>query len=393
MRFTINKNAIAFIILLGSFISALGSSTFVMMQYEKFKELGLSLVLIGIYAGITRGASVVSSLIGGYFLDRFDEKKVLLVTEFSAAFISLSLLIFWTEIKSLFIFYTFLVGLRTIFITAQFPSRSKMLKIFGQVDNRDDHRFAIWLNLVTHGPILFAGLLSYIILNHIDFRWVILFDMTTFILSGIFVLFVPKLDQKYSHINKSIFDSVKHFYSHNRIWAIADLFLAMTFAGMNMMAIRIAGPDYKNIPLYFFVYGLSVWLSGFIPTYTYKRKIAIFAWLLFFINFVALGSVVYNPHLNLILFFFLCLGYWIIFQIISSKIQILTPINLMAGVQSARNFQMLSILTIGEVFIGCVDTYFSITNEMFLRAIISLPILLTIIKWRESEYDTQTSNN
>lgn len=363
----------AYYILVGSMLSTTGSLTYFMAQLSYLKALGFSLAAISIFVGSVRGATILSMFFAGRIADRFSEKAQLLILEAGAAVCSVGLFYLLPSIQAKFVLFTVIAGLRSYFLSLQIGARAKILKIIGEGASHLDHKYAILNNIVTHGPMLFAALITYISYSRVPFKFIILFDLFTFLLNGFLIFYVPNSDKQYRHNNESWLRFIYDLYKHAPLWAFLDAVLALGMAGLVMMMVRIAGDRPIDLALYYVAYGLSVWLSGYFALKNPQPK-HILLWSAGLAIAFQLLNVADQLVFKLIAYTIICFCYWVLFHSFSSKIQQCAPTKISGSIHSARTFQMLIILVLGEASTGYWVDAISFQTEVIVRGIICLTI-------------------
>ena len=107
--------------------------------------------------------------------------------------------------------------------------------------------------------------------------------------------------------------------------------------------------------------------------------------------FVALGFFPEMGWFTFSLFLIRDTSYWLILHRISSYVQTDTPALVTGSVNSARNFQMIAILSLGEILVGAWQGVLPLGAEGICRAMICLliaaPIILKKTTMQEVSYE------
>lgn len=329
-------------------------------------QAGYGLADIGLVMGCSRLSTVLCQFLWGDIADRYSPKKILVITEFVCALLAYGILYLWAKGPQLFWYFIAFSSLRASLIAVQNGPRGKLTKIFSDESLQSNINTAAWLNKVTHGSFLIAALLSIYFLKHGSFKEVIYFDIVGFLIGGL-LLFISKEESSTLKKEKeNLFKKFNYLFLYAKKPAIFDLLLALSVTGLNMLTVRIVNGDKSILPYFYAIYGLCVWLAGAFKNTLFFQKYNYVYWFGMGLSFLAISYNIGTPFI-FIGVLFLYFSYWSIFHLISGEIQKETPAEHVAGVVSARNILMLTVIAIGEFAVGFLFSRFSVNTELIIR--------------------------
>ena len=340
---------------LGSFLSSVGSMTYLVSSMAFMAKMGVSISQIGLFVGCTRFFPLVVSVFYGDLADRVSARKLIVISELMAACASVGLVLAWQPAGQSIFYFTLFSILRGVFLIVQGPGKSRIAKEIAGSDFASNSRTAIWLNKVTHGSALFAAGLGWIAVKFLSIYYVLAFDLLTFFINGIFVWQLSLGDvgvAQADEMRPNILRKFKDLYHFNPKVAVYDLVLAVIMCGANVFSARIAGPHDELIPLFLASYGLAVWTSGYLERSRFVSSLHLSVWVILGFGYITLG-ILANTGFGALGVYFICdSAYWTLFHRYSGQIQTQSPLERTASVFSARMIQMLIVLSIGEFVVG-----------------------------------------
>ncbi len=348
------KNKSALLFYLGTLISSVGSLAFTICLLAFMLKDGTELFYASLIIGLSRLIPVVISTLWGQAADQLPPKLTVLVTELLAATASFGILLSWNHGKGAYWLLLIFCVLKSSVVTFQAGSRAKITKLFSDETYASNSKHAVWYNKATQGATLFAGLCAWIIIKYYSFKVAVVLDMVTFLLNGIFVLFITVKDgEEHTTTNKEPFyKKFVDFYHYNPRAAMLDFFLCISMMGTVSFMARLSGHDAKWNALFMAGYGFAVWFAGFVERSQYLKNISKLIWLGLGLSYIILGAIPGGEWLTLFFSVIKDICFWLLFHRISAYVQMDTPQKIMGGVSSARMVQVATILAIGEVTVG-----------------------------------------
>jgi MFS family permease len=252
-----NKSAAKFY--MGTLLSSVGSMTFTVSLLAFMLKENFSLFQASLILGASRLIPILISKILGGKADEYSPKTVVLVTEIGTALSSIGILFSWLQGKdSYWLLFLFSVT-RAMLMSFQNGSKSRVAREFADENYKSQSRHAIWLNKVTQGATLFAGILGWVAFRFLNFKTVIIFDAITFIINGIILFNLSMHSEPTQSTNKaSIFKKFHDLYKFNPRAATLYLVLALVIMGTSSFTARLSGTHQELISLLLISYGLSV---------------------------------------------------------------------------------------------------------------------------------------
>lgn len=385
----INKKQIPQLFYFGTLLSSVGSMTLTISMIAFMLKSGFSLLQISIIIGTSRLVPVVVSIFFGHTFDAYSPRKTILVTEVLASLASLLLLSGWQMFDKSYYVILAAMLLRILFTSMQTGSRGQISKALSDSSYQSNSKNAIWLNKVTQGATLFAGLIAWIAIKHSNFQTVIVFDALTFIFNGV-ILFLLPLNQEgtVSTEASSIFKKFSDLYKFSGWAAGLDAILVLSMMGTSSFTARLAGTDEAWISLFVISYGLAVWFAGFVERVPFIQKQRVLPWVILGVTLVALGQFTSPSLLMWSVCFVKDTAFWVLFHRITAHIQNDTPKEMMGSVTFARNAQVVSIFALGEFAVGLWKNILTVQSECLLRAgvcAVALIVILLFGKRRDNE--------
>ncbi len=344
-------------------------------------QAGYDLFHVSLILGLQRLVPMFVAGIWGHYTDKFSPRLTVVVTEAGAALATLGILWAWKEGSGGYLHLLAFTLLKTSCISFQAGSKVKITKVLSDSTYTSNTSHAIWFNKATQGATLFAGLIAWPIITHLNFETAIWFDLLTFVINGAIVFLLPLKDsivEDTQSLLSGIFSKFTDFYKYNRRAAVLDLLLAISMMGTTSFTSRLAGSDQKWMAVLIGGYGFSVWLAGFIEKSQIFKNRSLTFWLGLGLSYAVLGFFPGQGLLTLMLVIFKDTFYWLLLHRISSHVQMDTPQEIMGSVSSARTTQMIMILATGELLVGTWIKVLPVAYDGLWRGAFCLLILILI---------------
>lgn len=367
----------------GVLISSIGSGAFGMALFAFLLLNHFSLSEAALMLGLQRIVPTLVLAWSGHWTDRWPPKITILLAELIAAILSLVLLLVWRGPDSDFLLLTVFSVARSVVVSFQQGSRAKISKMLSGATYLENSRHAMWLNKATQGASLFSGALAWVFVTYASLETAILFDCVTFALNGIIVFLMPDFNE-----NKLVreatasgvgepplerwHDKFRELVKWNRQAVWLDVGLFFCTGGLVAYSARISGSEPGWSGLFVAVYGLAVWVAGFMERSLTSKFSTFPCWLGIALSFLALGQFQKANALALAVFFLKDLCFWIIFHRVSAHLQMRTPVAKMGSVSSARSVLIVLISAGSEILVGAWSKIVSLPTESAIRAAIAL---------------------
>lgn len=365
----------------GTLISSVGSFAFNLALIAFMLKSGFDLVHASLIIGLQRFVPIVVTSVWGHLTDVLPVKRTVIVAEGIAVLSSLGLFFLWKGADTSYFLFSMICILRSIVVSFQLGSRSKISKFLADGTYAGNSRQAIWLNKATQGATLFGGLFAWIIIQYFNLETAILFDAFTFALNGVIVFLLPDFESSTEKENKTVSWNQKFFdlFQYNARAAGLDILLAISMMGTVAFMARAAGESQSWSGLFMAGFGLAVWVSGYLERGITSRLPTFPYWIGLGLSFLLIAKFHKAGVGTLALFFMKDLCYWTIYHRISSHIQMDTPTQKMGGVISARIGIMIFILAMGEILVGAWSSFVSIGSESLVRGAIAVGIGMVLL--------------
>lgn len=377
----INSAATAPLFFFGTLISSVGSFAFNVSLIAFMLQSGFHLGEASVIIALQRFLPVLVNAAWGHLTDEFSPCLTISIAEGIAALTSVALILIWKNGDTNYLSLVFLCVIRSIVVSFQAGSRSKITKHFSDHTYLSNSRNSIWLNKATQGATLFGGLAGWILIHYFSFKVAVIFDAVTFFINGIIAFIIPNfqnLSEDFSKIRMTWHQKFKDLYSYNNRSAKLDILLLIPAMGTVAYMARLAGDNQSWIGIFMAGYGLAVWTSGYLERGITSKISAAPFWIIFSLCFLVLGQFKGPGLLPLLILFIKDLSFWVIFHRISSHMQMDTPAPRIGSVMSARNCVMTAILTSGEVLVGMWSNVISVSTESWFRGLFGLCVGLII---------------
>jgi MFS family permease len=367
---------------LSTLVSSVGSFTFNICLVAFMTRAGFDLFHISLILGLQRLIPMIVNGLFGSFTDRVSAKHSVAITEIGAAIASLGIIWAWEKGPSFYYVMLVLILIKTVMVSFQQGSRAIITKLLSDESYGSNAKNAIWFNKATQGGTLFAGLISFPLIIYADFKTAIIFDLSTFLFSGLVILLLPiknQINTVKDVPSPGIFQKFKDFYKYNQRAAFLDLVLAVSMMGTTSFTARLMGSDEKWMAILIGSYGLSVWISGFLErSQTIQKYFTVF-WLGLGCSYVLVGFFSGQEFTTLTFVLMKDTFYWLLLHRISSHIQMNTPKEVMGSVTSARVTQMILILATGELLVGTWSKSFPIQFDGLWRGLFSVAVFVVLL--------------
>jgi MFS family permease len=366
----------------GSFISQIGTYVFIFGMMFFPAQAGWTPFQIGFLLSITHFSVVVGILKWGDLGDRISPKTLLVRVEFIAMVCSLIFMFCWqfnTPIsRYMFIFF---VGIRSMFIAIQSPSKNKYLKLITS-EHQKSKKFSMLLTAINQGSGIFSSVLCLIFFNKFTFMTSMLFDAITYLINGLLILSLPELPIAPSP-KFSFKDRFKTYLSIDKFLSFKDITASIAITGISMLMVRLS---VENKDLAFYLggtFGLSFWIGGLILHRLSIKHIDHYIWPLYALAYFLL-SFAQSDVEKILGMAFVCLMYAMLMQTYVSTWQHEAKVESISSVFSIRNIILTLTLGLGELLLGKFSTVLTLQNELQLRAAFTAVIFIIIIFIRKT---------
>lgn len=384
----INKFSI-YLFFLGSFLTQLGSFTFILGLTYFPKVQGWDQSLIGILLSASYLFPTIALIKWGDLADRISPKKLMIFIEFASILITIGMLISWKNAGSIFqYFFILLVGLKAFLASIQSPARNKYIKLISTSGNSKN--MSIVLTAISQGTIFFSAILSWFYFKHHGFEKTIIFDTITFIINGIIILSLPQIESEPQNA-RSLKERVRIFLGVDRMLFLKDFFASLFIAGISLLMVRISAPYPELTFILGGLFGLSFFVSGLLYKYFHFENKDHFLWVLYSMMFVALAFAGNKSGIILSM-----LGLFIIYaflmQMYIARWQTETPKEHIANIFSVRSFILSFTLGAGEIFSGTYSKFITIQHEVILKSLGALVIAFFIYQMNRPKKLTEKAS-
>ncbi len=370
-------SAISFWFYFGTLLSSIGSFTYNICLVAFMSKTGFDLFHISLILGLQR--LVPTSILGvyGHLTDRLPPRSTIVLSEIMAALATGGIFLTWSKGAEAYVFFLGFTILKSSMVQFQTGSKATVSKILSDSSYISNSRNAIWFNKATQGATLFAGLCALPIIKYLSFETAIIFDLVTFLVNGLIVFTLPiARNQQVTTASKEPFwNKFKDLYIYNKKAATLDALLAISMMGTTSFTARLVGNDQKWMAMLIGIYGVAVWLAGYIEKSGFLKAKSAFLWVGLSSSYLILGMNPGQGWLTVLLALSKDTFYWLLLHRISSHIQTDTPENKMGAVSSARTTQMIFILALGELAVGSWSSFVPVAIDGLWRAVFSLVIL------------------
>lgn len=373
----------------GMLLSSIGSLAFSTCLVAFMLKSGFKLVEVSLILGLQRVVPIVVLGIWGHWTDRLNPKTTVIVSEIIAGIGSLAIFYLWEGPTTPYNPFLIVCVLRAFMLSFQLGSRAKISKLLSDGQYSSNSKHAIWFMKATQGAMLFSGAVAFIIIKFFSLEVAIIFDFVTFLVNGLIIFLIPvKTTSEITEVTPPLTESwTKKFsdlFKFNKEAAVLDIMLAISLLGWATFTARLAGADQSWNAIFTASYGLSVWIAGFLEESFAKRISSVPFWIV--LSFSYLGLSLFNgPHyMTLAMVFIRDISYWIILHRISSHIQHDSPVGLIGGISSARFSIMVTILGLGEMFVGGWSNVVPVWADSGMRAIVAVSVGVALLMARKT---------
>ncbi len=375
----------------GTLISSIGSFAFNIALIAFMLKSGFHLGHASLIIGLQRFVPVLTTGFWGHLTDRMPSTTTIAVAEIIAGLSSAGILFIWQGASTSYLLLVALCVIRSVVVSFQAGSRSKITKLLSDKTYAGNCRNAIWLNKATQGATLFGGLFAWLLIRYFSFETAVIFDGLTFLLNGIIAVLIPNLTGSENSSVQSIpriswSEKFHELFQFNNKSAIFDILLVIPMMGTVAYMSRLAGSDQSWTGIYMAGYGLAVWVAGFLERGITSKISSYPFWIFLGLSFTVLGFLPHPSPGVLVVLFLKDLSFWIIFHRLSAHIQMDTPLNKIGSVMSARNCIITAILTLGEVVVGAWSNSVPLATESLLRGFFAAGVgIILVMKSVKSE--------
>ncbi len=385
----------------GVLISSIGTGAFgtAMFSYLLLNQFSLSQAAL--LLGLQRLVPTLVVAIAGHWTDRWSPRSTIVVAEIIASALSLALLLVWRGPETSLIFLGALSVGRAVIGSFQLGSRAKISKLLSGTTYAGNSRHAMWLNKATQGASLFSGGLAWVFVTYGSLEGAIIFDFATFVLNGLIVFALPKLEEAAAETApdsgpQSVERWYQKFHSYvvdHRETFLSDVALFVCTGGLIAYSARIAGSEAGWAGLFVAAYGLSVWVSGFMERSLTSKLSLVPYWIGIGVCYIALGQFDHANVLAIVISFLKDFCFWVIFHRVSSGLQMRTPMAKMGSVASARAVVIVIISAGAEIAVGAWSNVISLPVESALRAVFAIGVGFYLYSLKRSKREELKSGN
>ena len=361
----------------GTFVSQIGTYVFIFGMLFFPAKAGWDNFQIGLLLSSTHFFVVLGTLKWGDLGDRVSPKKLLIRIEFLAMFCSVIFMFCWID-NSLISRYLFIlfVGLRSMFISIQGPSKNKYLKLISS-EHSKSKKFSLLLTAINQGSGIFSSVLCLIFFNKYTFIASMLFDAISYLINGLLLMSLPELPITPSQ-KLSLRQRLNIYLSIDRFLSYKDIAASVAIAGISMLMVRLSTEN-KELAFYFGgMFGLSFWIGGIILHRLSIPNLDHYLWPLYAIAYLFISFA--ETDLTTILSMgFLFLLYAMMMHTYISRWQYESKVESISNIFSIRSIILTLTLGAGELLLGRIANTLTIQNELYIRAAFSALIFLSII--------------
>ncbi|NJM10011.1 MAG: MFS transporter [Bdellovibrionaceae bacterium] len=359
---------------LGTFLTSFGSLLFVMGIPSFFVQAGIPAAAVGITIAIHRFSGLVAGMWFGPQIDRFDSRRVILLTETLAAATSIGLILAWLNRDEIGLTLFWLcTGLRALAVGVQSTSRSRLIKLISGGNLTTEAGFAIWLNKVTQGAHALSALAALPLITYGRFEYAIVLDGISFLLGGAAAWALPDLEKNAQRTQErlNIFGALAQLARIHRSVFVLDVLLSASVSGTILLMVKLSGQNPTQIIIHNLLFGLCIWFASlFVHNETLRRGHVVY-WITIIAGFMGLMAEL-GELPNLVFYFCAYMGYWILYHKYSVAIQTGTPQQSIGAVMAARGLLAVVVLSSGELLGGYMQDAISLRLELSIRAGIGL---------------------
>lgn len=365
----------------GTLLSSIGSMTCTVALVAYLLQIGQGLETVGAILGLSRIASAITSMAVAKLSDTWSPRAFVLGAETAAALMTVAMFATLPAQGEPVLAFGLAYAIRTCIVGAQAGARGKLSKTLSDGTQAGDSKSAAWLNITTQGSTIFAGLASWLAIETIDFRWILLFDALTFIICGLLIATIPVItaDGGTPGMEPKPFQGLRSLYRHGRTAAVLDLLLAMVLAGTSTLDARLAEGSPKLLAGFLIAYGAAVWLAGPLAQRSWVQRWASLLWLGLGASFVALTALPGFGGLTLSLAFAKDLFYWLLLHHVSGQILHRIPASESGGAHAARMAVMVITISAGDYFVGALAQVVPLALEGIWRGAVCAIAAVTVL--------------
>ncbi|MDH4466817.1 MAG: ABC transporter substrate-binding protein [Bacteriovoracaceae bacterium] len=361
--------------LFGSFLTSLGSTTYIISLLAFSSEIGLPLWAIGVTIGLLRITGFVVNNFLGHAADKIDPIKLLVSCELIAGILSLFLALSSNLFsENIFFPFFFATTLKSLFTALQVANSAKIAKFLDD-KNKKDGSFALLKNKADFGTIIFGTFISLLFIKYFSLNTAIYFDFITFLANGFIILIFfngknKKIFTTSSNYSKKIIiqNNFSKYYKLLPTIAISDFILALVMFGANTLNTRLFLENPNFLPFASGAFGLAVWIAPMID----KKKIISEKLIWYTLSIALLLQGLLQQYSGAVLTMSLVrnISYWILFNRISKNFMRDCPTENYASISASRQSNIVLTGSLGEFWVGATGMI-DIIIEMSWRATIA----------------------
>lgn len=361
----------------GSFISQIGTYVFIFGMMFFPAKAGWTPLQIGALLSITHFSVVFGILKWGDLGDRISPKTLLVRVEFVAMACSLIFMLCWqynTPVsRYMFIFF---VGLRSMFMAIQSPSKNKYLKLITS-EHQKSRKFTMLLTAINQGSGIFSSVLCLIFFNKYTFMATMLFDAATYLINGLLILSLPEI--AIAPAAKTSFkERFKIYASIDKFLSFKDIAASIAITGISMLMVRLATEN-KDLAFYLGgTFGLSFWVGGLILHRLSIKHLDHYIWPLYAVAYFFLSFAQTDVE-KIMGMAFVCLMYAMLMQTYVSTWQHEAKVESISSVFSIRSIILTLTLGLGELLLGKFSTILTVQHELQIRAGFAAIVFIIIL--------------
>lgn len=350
-----------------------------------FLKTGFGPEIIGITVGIHRFSGIAATAWIGPIIDRFNSRKVIIITELFAGLSSIGLVLGWSLLSNFGpILFLVFVGIRAISVGVQSSSRNRLIKIMSNENKHDEASMAIWLNKATQGAHLLSSLMAVPLMASGNFIYVIIIDGASFLIGGYSALLLPDVDKggRESIYTNNILKALLNLIKQHRLTFIQDQLLALAVSGTILLMVKLSEGYSINIIYFNLIFGSCIWLSSIFAHNMKMRNHTLSYWLLILVGYATL-YVSYGTRWQYISYFITYMGYWILYHKYTVEFQIQSKKESIGSVMATRGLAVACTLSLGELLGGYISNIFDVKSELIIRALICILAIIYISSMRK----------
>lgn len=359
-------------------MTALGSMTYAATLPAILFSMGVSASFIGLLIGSMRINSFLVNSFLGDIGDRVNPRTVLIYCEVGAAISSILILASWAVWSDKWLVPFFIANNIRVFFTAlQSGSVQKLGKNYDELLMLRG-RFAVRMTGANNGALLIGGLLAMILFPYISVYNLVVFDAATFLINGAIVFWFQNANDHMpadvvgrKRILKANFTA---YYKLLPALALMDIILSLALCGSNTLNIRLLSLNPELVPLMPTLFGAAAFICSTMSLDKKFRPDSKVLWIVLACSLLLQGLMYEMPMAILAVSFVRNMSYWLIFNSIGRELMANAPTSGFSAIASGRNALNVSILAVGEFWVGLTKGL-PIIYEMLWRALVGFSVI------------------